>query len=245
MLKIIYEDSFEGFLTAIYYSFYCKKQIASISTKDELEIDLFSETEHINADLNKYSKVKNAIVSKIDPLALNKIYKLYLSNYKNKGLLCFKYLKIAFKLGSDVHKYLHLDPVRELDLIDRRVSLEGHRFTGFVRFISVNDNFLYSSIEPDNNILEIISPHFQERFSNEYWIIHDIKRNIASVYNKTCWEIKEMNIEIYNNLKNYNDNFQDLWKGYFKSTTINERINPKLQKRMMPKRYWNNLTEVE
>ena len=91
MLKIIYEDSFEGFLTAIYYSFYCKKQIASISTKDELEIDLFSETEYINADLNKYSKVKNAIVSKIDPLALNKIYKLYLSNYKNKGLLCFKY----------------------------------------------------------------------------------------------------------------------------------------------------------
>ncbi len=245
LLKIVYEDSFEGFLTAIYDSFYCKTQIASICTKYEIEIDLLSEVKYINTNLNKYSKVKNAIVSKIDHLALNKIYKLYLSNYKNKGLLCFKYLKIAFKIGSDIHKYLHFDEVRELDLIDRRVTLEGHRFTGFVRFISVKNKFLYSSIEPDSNILEIISPHFQERFSNEYWIIHDIKRNIASVYDKTSWEIKEMDIEIYNNLKNYNDNFQDLWKSYFKSTTINERINPKLQKRMMPKRYWNNLTEIE
>ncbi|MDZ5001625.1 DUF4130 domain-containing protein, partial [Clostridium perfringens] len=109
----------------------------------------------------------------------------------------------------------------------------------------INNNFLYSSIEPDNNILEIISPHFQRRFSDEYWIIHDIKREIASIYNKISWEIKEMDNEIYNTLKNYNDGFQDLWKGYFKSTTIKERINPKLQKRQMPKRYWANLSEID
>jgi probable DNA metabolism protein len=240
----VYEDSFEGFLTAIYYAFYSKTSIESISTEEELEINLLSEIKYIDTDLNKYNKVKDSIVIKIDPLALNKIYKLYLSNYKNKGTLCYKYLKIAFKLGSDVHKYLHLDEVKEIDTIERRVSLEAHRFNGFVRFISVNNNFLYSSIEPDNNILEIISPHFQNRFSNEYWIIHDVKRGIASIYDKISWEIREMDLEVYNNLKDYNDDFQSLWKGYFKSTTIEERINPKLQKRMMPKRYWNNLTEI-
>lgn len=244
MLKLVYKDSFEGFLTAIYYAFYSKTSIESISTEEELEINLLSEIKYIDTDLNKYNKVKDSIVIKIDPLALNKIYKLYLSNYKNKGTLCYKYLKIAFKLGSDVHKYLHLDEVKEIDNIERRVSLEAHRFNGFVRFISVNNNFLYSSIEPDNNILEIISPHFQNRFSNEYWIIHDVKRGIASIYDKISWEIREMDLEVYNNLKDYNDDFQSLWKGYFKSTTIEERINPKLQKRMMPKRYWNNLTEI-
>ncbi len=244
MLKLVYKDSFEGFLTAIYYAFYSKTSIESISTEEDLEINLLSEIKYIDTDLNKYNKVKDSIVIKIDPLALNKIYKLYLSNYKNKGILCYKYLKIAFKLGSDVHKYLHLDEVKEIDTIERRVSLEAHRFNGFVRFISVNNNFLYSSIEPDNNILEIISPHFQNRFSNEYWIIHDVKRGIASIYDKISWEIREMDLEVYNNLKDYNDDFQSLWKGYFKSTTIEERINPKLQKRMMPKRYWNNLTEI-
>lgn len=245
MLKLEYEDSFEGFLTAIYYAFYSKEDIISIDTNSYDDIDMLTTVKHLETDLEKYKKVKTAIVTKIDPLALSKIYSLYLSNYKNKGIICYKYLKTAFKIGSDIHKHLYLDVVREIDLIERRVSLEAHRFTGFVRFSLINNKFLYSPIEPDNNILELISPHFQRRFSNEYWIIHDIKRNIASVYNKVSWEITEMNDDIYNSLKDYNDEFEDLWKNYFVSITIKERANPKLQKRMMPKRYWKNLTEID
>lgn len=243
MLKLIYEDSFEGFLTAIYDAFYSNEEIVSIDLDTYSDIDMLTTIEYIKTDLEKYKKVKYAIVSKIDPLALNKIYNLYLSNTKDKGLLCYKYLKIAFKLGTNIHKHLYLDIVRELDLIERRVSLEAHRFTGFVRFSLINNKFLYSSIEPDNNILELISPHFESRFRNEYWIIHDVKRNIASVYNKNFWEITEMNSEIYNSLKDYNDEFEDLWQNYFISTSIKERTNLKLQKQFMPKRYWNSLTE--
>ena len=245
MVKLIYEDSFEGFLTAIYDAFYSKEEITSIECDDNCELDMITTIKHTKTDIEKYNKVKDAIVTKIDPLALNKIYKLYLSNHKDKGLLCYKYLKTAFKVGSDIHKHLYLDTVRELDLIERRVSLEAHRFTGFVRFSLINNNFLYSPIEPDNNILELISPHFANRFSNENWIIHDVKRNIASIYNKVSWEIIEMNSDIYNSLKNYTDEFEDLWKNYFTSTAIKERTNPKLQRRSMPKRYWKNLTEVK
>jgi probable DNA metabolism protein len=245
VLKLVYEDSFEGFLCAIYYAFYSKDEITSITTDNDFDVDMLTKVKYVKTDIAKYKKVKDAIVSKVDPLALNKIYKLYLSNYKNKGLLCFKYLKLAFKLGTNIHKHLYINEVREVDLIERRVSLEAHRFTGFVRFSLINNKFLYSSIDPDNNILELISPHFRNRFSNEYWIIHDVKRNIASVYNKLSLEITEMNNDIYNSLKDYNDEFEDLWRNYFKSTSINERTNLKLQKRSMPKRYWNNLTEVK
>ena len=245
MLKLIYEDSFEGFLTAMYYAFYSKNEITSIELDNSSDIDMITSIEHVKTDIDKYKKVKDAIVMKIDPLALNKIYNLYLSNNKNKGLLCYKYLKTAFKLGTEIHKHLYLDVVREINLIERRVSLESHRFTGFVRFSLINNKFLYSSIEPDNNILELISPHFQNRFSNEYWIIHDVKRNIASVYNKISWEIVEMNNNIYNSLKDYNDEFEGLWKNYFVSTSIKERSNPRLQKQSMPKRYWKHLTEID
>ena len=245
MLKLIYEDSFQGFLTAIYYAFYSKNQVTSIDTDNYTNVDMLTTVKYLETDMEKYEKVKDAIVIKIDPLALKKIYTLYLSNNINKGIICYKYLKTAFNLGSDIHKHLYLDVVREVNLIERKVTLESHRFTGFVRFSLINNKFLYSSIEPDNNILELISPHFERRFSNEYWIIHDTKRNIASIYNKVSWEIIEMNEEIYNSLKNYNDEFEDLWKNYFKSTAIKERTNPKLQKRMMPKRYWKNLTETK
>ncbi|WP_300379481.1 TIGR03915 family putative DNA repair protein [Clostridium sp.] len=245
MLTLIYENTFEGFLTAIYYAFYSKEDVYSIITKEEVSFNLLAEIKDIKSEDDKYKKVKTSIVSKIDPLSLNKIYKLFLSNEKDKGLLCYNYLKKAFKFGSKIHEHIYLNEVRNLDLICRRVSLESHRFTGFIRFKSIQNNFLYAVIEPDNNILELISPHFQRRFSNEYWIIHDKKRNIASVYNKVSWEIHEMDSSLLNIIDTYEDNFEDLWKGYFKSTTIIERTNLKLQKRQMPKRYWDNLTETK
>lgn len=39
--------------------------------------------------------------------------------------------------------------------------------------------------------------------------------------------------------------FQRLWKGYFDAMTIRERINPRLQRQMMPKRFWRFLTEKQ
>ena len=244
MLTLVYENTFEGFLTAIYYAFYSKEDIYSIVTKDEVSFNLLATIKEIQSEEDKYKKVKTSIVSKIDPLSLSKIYKVFLSNEKDKGLLCYNYLKKAFKLGTKIHEHIYLDEVRKIDLICRRVSLESHRFTGFIRFKSIQDKFLYAVAEPDNNILELISPHFQRRFPNEYWIIHDKKRNIASVYNKISWEIIEMNSSLIDIIENYKDNFEDLWRGYFKATTIVERTNLKLQKRQMPKRYWNNLVEI-
>ena len=236
MLTLVYENTFEGFLTAIYYAFYSKEDIYSIVTKDEISFNLLATIKEIKSEEDKYKKVKTSIVSKIDPLSLNKI---------DKGLLCYNYLKKAFKLGTKIHEHIYLDEVRKIDLICRRVSLESHRFTGFIRFKSIHDKFLYAVAEPDNNILELISPHFQRRFPNEYWIIHDKKRNIASVYNKVSWEIIEIDSSLIDIIESYEDSFEELWKGYFKATTIVERTNLKLQKRQMPKRYWKNLTEIK
>ena len=245
MITFVFENTFEGFLTAIYDAFYAKDDIYSIISKDDFNFDLLSETIYVESNFEKYTKVKDSIVTKIDPLALKLIYNLFLSNQKDKGYLCYKYLKVAYRLGSNIHKHHHLSVVKELNLINRKVSLEGHRYTGFVRFKYINNKFLYSAIEPDHNILEIIAPHFKRRFANEYFIIHDIKRNLAIIYDKKDYIISEVDKNLYDDLKDYKDSFDTLWKDYFKSTTIKERTNLKLQKRQMPLRYWHLLNELE
>ena len=194
LIVYFYDGTFEGLLTSIYDGFYSPAPPNIISIKYEYEVDLLSEIVNIETDIIKHKKVQNSIVTKIDPLCLKKLYYVFLSNKEDKGMLCFNYLKLAFKLGPDVRNYLHNDLVKSVENINKRVSFECHRFTGLVRFSYINDKFLYSSIEPDNNILEFISPHFQRRFPSEYWIIHDIKRGLASIYNTTNWEIVEMDI---------------------------------------------------
>lgn len=246
MKIFLYDGSFEGLLTSIYYCFYSKTPPTFIYSKTSSNIPLlFDEIININTENDKFKKVRDTILNKIDNLCFKKIYIVYLSNYENKEILIFKYLKIAFKLSYNIHSFLNIDEVRLVDTINKRVTSESHRFKGFIRFKSIEDKFLYSSIEPDNDILELIGEHFKKRFPNEYFIIHDISREKALVYNSVSYEIISMNIDDYEKLKLFNDDYSILWNAYFKSTNIKERENSRLQMRMMPKRYWKHIFETQ
>lgn len=246
MITLLYDGTFEGLLTCIYDGFYYKTTISGIYNKKLNDIPLLLENIiDVNTDLIKFSKVKSSIINKINKLCLKKIYIAYLSNYTNKEILIFNYLKTAFKIGSNIHSFLHIDEVRLIDQINKRVNDEIHRFRGFIRFNYIDNIFLYASIEPDNDILEFLGDYFKNRFSNEYWIINDISRKKAIIYNKTQYEIIDFTLEASNKLSSYKDEYQKLWKTYFKSTTIEERKNLRLQTRMMPKRYWKHIFETK
>ena len=244
MKILIYDNTFFGLLNAFYKSFYYKQTNLFICSKNNTIPLLGSEIININTDICIAEKVQNTIIYKIDKLALRKIYIVYLSNYENKEMLLLKYLKIAFKLKKDVHSFLNIDEVRLIDSINKKVTYESHRFKGFIRFNLINNKFFYSSIEPDNDILELIADHFKKRFKNEYFIIHDLNREKAIIYNKKDYEIIPLDLRDYENLKTCSDNYTKLWSTYFKSTSIVERKNLKLQSRMMPKRYWKHIIEV-
>ena len=83
-----------------------------------------------------------------------------------------------------------------------------------------------------------------KRFSNEYWIIHDISRNKAIIYDTNKYEIIELLQDDCKNLLDHKDEYSSLWKCYFKSTTIEERKNLRPQRQMMPKRYWKHIFET-
>ncbi len=246
MSILLYDNSFEGLLTCIYNAFYSKSDIEGIYSKSDFNAPLLlGEIINIDTDIIKFQKVRNAIVNKIDFLCLKKIYLVYLSCNENKGMIIFKYLQYAFKLKREIHDFLHLNEVHKIEEIQKKVTYEAHVFKGFIRFKSINNLFLYSSIEPDNDILELIANHFMKRFPNEYWIIHDLSREKALVYNTSSYEIIKLSKNEYSKFTKYNDEYSSLWKTYFKSTTIEERRNPRLQKRMMPQRYWKHIFETK
>lgn len=245
MKIFIYDDTFVGLLTAVYDGFYAKEPPVSIYGKSKADAPLLlGEFIEISTDKDKFRKVRDGIINKIDYHALKKIYMVFLSNHEDKAMVIFNYLKSAFKLGRDVHSFLNIDIVRLVDNINRQVMIEAHRFEGFVRFNYIEEKFLYSSIEPDNDILELLGDHFKNRFSKEYFIIHDIKRDKALIYDGISYEIASMSKDSYEKLKSHNDEYLTLWKTYFKSTTIEERKNLKLQSRMMPRRYWKHIIET-
>ena len=39
--------------------------------------------------------------------------------------------------------------------------------------------------------------------------------------------------------------YRDLWRRYFDSTAVSTRLNPRLQRQFLPKKYWKHLPEKE
>lgn len=124
-----------------------------------------------------------------------------------------------------------------------KIGNETHRMKGFIRFEKTASGIWYSHFSPDNNVVDLVAPHFKERFPKEKFIIHDTRRNIFSVYNgKDILTFKsDQPITIY--LDKEEIEFQGLWQTYFNSVNIKERKNTRLQDNSLPRRYRVNMSE--
>lgn len=243
MITYIYDGSFDGLLTSIYEAFYSDIKPNEIVIKEDFIQSFIVEKKEIETNVDKATKVYKAIEKKISPESLRKVFYVYLSELTDSGRFILRYLQLGFKIGKDVDSHLANADVLNMDKISRRVGKERHRMTGLIRFKKIKDDILYAQIEPDSNIVALLAPHFKERLKNENFIIHDTRREIAVFYNKKEWIVKDIEKPDPFLVRDSEEVYEDLWRTYFKSISIETKTNPKLQKKNMPMRYWKYLTE--
>lgn len=246
MLNYVYDGSFEGILTAVYEAYRRRENPAQILPARNLAVNLLDSYEEIATDLEKCEKVASAIRNKISEDAFQMVTQVCLSNCPDKGTRIYDYLRLGFRYGPSVDNHLHEDSVLTVHEISRQVSREVHRFEGLLRFVKTKWEIYYARFEPDHDITMLLAPHFAERLSDQNWIIHDTKRDVAAMFNQKEWILAEHLPDALAAavLSDCEGDIQDIWKEYFRSIAIAERTNPKLQRNMMPARYWKNLTEM-
>lgn len=200
----------------------------------------------INLDLNSNESIIDTIVKKIGYINFNIIYKVYLSEHDNKELIIYYYYKNSLKYKENTFYMRNLKCVSTSLKIAKYVGSEAHKLKGFVRFIELKNKVLYATIEPTNNVLELLSNHFKKRLKNEYWIIEDKKRNIISLYDKKDYIIIDSNdFKISTNeLSNNELNIENLWKDFYKTIGIKSRKNERCRMNFMPKKYWKYMIEM-
>jgi len=243
MVVYLYDGTFEGLLTAIYEGYYLKKKPDSIINENRYNRNLLDEEILIFSDEEKASKVGKAINDRLSTYVFSEILNCFLSEDYDAGTVIFKYLIYGFKIGRRSIDNLSIRNVSDFVKLSTKVKGETHRMLGLLRFTELKSGILYSRMEPTYNISMLIAPHFAERMNNEIWVIHDLKRELGIFYNKEKWHIAELKESEYVEFSNDEQIFQNLWKKYFKTIAIEEKINPKLQMSMMPKKYWKHLIE--
>lgn len=240
-----YDGSFDGLLTAVYEAYYRKESPSGIYPDSFPQQSLCEKHVHIPTDYEKAARVYNAIDSKISGEALENVYYAYLSEMENISTHIYDYLKMGFKVGKSIDLHLSDDRVLRVHSAARKVRRECHLMLGLLRFKKFAKDLYYAAYSPDNNITVLICPHFKDRLSDQNWIIHDVKRNLAGVYDKEECVFIDLPSDFQYSIEANGDTFENLWKEYYKSICIKERKNLKLHKQLVPVRYWKYLTEKQ
>lgn len=245
MYDYLYDGSFDGMLTAIYEAYYRPEKPARILREGSQQQSLFADLITIERDEEKAQKVYHAIKEKISPTALKHVFYAFLSEDEEAATKIYRYLQLGWRIGKRVDDLHTEDRVFDLHRLSQKVSKEAHLMLGILRFQKIEGDFYYAEIEPNHNITMLLAPHFSKRMADQNWMIYDIKRNVAALYNKETWILREGHLQGEMPLDQEEVQYQDLWKKYFTTIAIKERKNPRLQRSFIPKRYWKHLIELK
>lgn len=201
----------------------------------------------------KSTRVWHALENKLSKAACNMITYVWLSEQPGSDMLIFKYIHRVFEVKASIETNFSDPLVLEMKQIGQQVSKERLYIIQFLRFQKAADDIFFAGVSPACNALPLAISHFKDRFADQKWVIYDLKRRYGYYYDlHTVEEITFANDEhllggkLNEELMAEDEKeFQELWKAYFKSMTIKERINHKLHRQHMPVRFWKYLTEKQ
>lgn len=239
-MKIFITDgSPEGFFTAVFDAFNQKDAIITSDMHVQLELD--SEVIRVIPDAGKSGRVLRGIYNS-DRYAAEEISLVLRSCNPLKEQIVFEYIKKLVQTKFPIRKRLSLPEVIKFNDISYKVTGETHRLKGLLRFMECAGGVLYAPYSPDNNITDLLMAHFAERLKSERFVIHDLSRKIAGMYDGREWIMGYAGeADIY--LSEQEKAFESLWKKYYKAVDIKERPHEEQMKRSMPVRYWKFLPE--
>jgi len=239
---LVYDGTVEGLFSAMDHVLKSKTPSPRFTISAD-DAGLFDEVFYHKTDFIMAKNLYIRIEAKINRESLKNIFYCYLSCSRDKDQIIFDYIRAGFEFGNKLDRRLAMYPVNEMNKIVSRVKLESHRMLGLVRFSSVEGDTFYAEIEPDNDILPLISGHFFRRMPGEKWIIHDKKRGTAAINRNGRTEILCIKPDRTPDSDLSEDIYSGLWKNFYSSIAIKDRTNPRLQKQFMPVRYWKHLVE--
>ncbi len=166
------------------------------------------------------------------------------SGMDNNEQIAFRYVRLLAKIKRPINNRLAESDVFEAIECIKKIGREIHNFHGFIRFMETQSGVLYAPFSPDNDICDLLAPHFRARLPQYPFVLHDVKRKKAAVYDgKHCFIAPLDKADVL--LSADETEWQALWKKYYNAVNIPSRERLKQMRGSMPARYWKFLPEKQ
>lgn len=253
MLAYYYDKTFDGLLTAVFDAYSRKTFPDKLVGEGGIEPLFTDERYTVITQQDRANRVWVALQKIQSALACNMLTYVWLSEVEGYDDLLFRYICKTFNSKQSIETNFGDPDVLVVHQLAKKVNGEKHSLKQFVRFQKAADEIYFAPVAPRYNSLPLAVNHFADRFSDQRWVIYDVRRHYGFYYDlKNVAEItldddsQLLGGKLDEKLMAEDEKlFQELWKGYFKAMTIKERINLKLHRQHMPKRFWKFLTEKQ
>lgn len=248
---LICEDSMEGIFTAVYDGWLdgAENREVEVRVCAPENLELFCTYRRIETDCEKAGKVMRTILMKLGVKTYEDICYAAVSQNPDRGTAIYRVVRKALGNGRCDARIMEAlaDPdVSTVAKLRTKVWHEFHRYFGFVRFRELGGGILFSKIKPENDILAMLGPHFANRFPNENWMIYDEGREKVLLHRKgeecTLQSGVTLSQEYREDLTE-KEEYEELWRAFCSSITVQERRNGKLQQQLVPLKFRDNMLE--
>lgn len=259
---VLYEPTFEGWLSAVFYVYAAKLQhgeALKLVAEDHYVPSLIDHCVSVPCNDTHAERVLTKLNSLIGQSGIRQILWGFLSENNDIGTTLFRVVKYAI----DYPKRQIMQDLGNLDVLElaqtvKSVGREKHRMEAFVRFEHTTEDIYFARVEPDFNVLPLIGEHFRQRYQDQHWAIYDLCRGYGIYYDKsqsapsqpaklqTITDVDEAVLRDPTSIHSEDEQrYQRFWQGYFSNVNIKERKNPRLHKQYLPQRYWKYLSEKQ
>ena len=239
-----YDGTFDGFLCLL---FECASEGVSpegiFSCHEDDQPGLFS-SRLVFTDSARAEGVRQVLKNRLSPRAFDAGYYAFLGPNLGREMALFSYSSLGWTVGRKIETLLADKRVWRIMEGRRKVLRERHIFLGILRFSDLG-GVLYAPFEPEADLLPLVAGHFARRLGGERWVIHDLCRRRAALYASGEWRIADFSLSEGISLSSSEKFYRGLWRNYFDSTAVSTRLNPRLQRQFLPKKYWKHLPEKE
>jgi probable DNA metabolism protein len=219
------------------------------SVEDGREQLWLGEARMVLRDEARAERVLESFGTRAGGEALHTALRILLAEKPELDAALADYLLLGFHVGPAVVGFHHHPSVHAVNRMAQKVGMEIHRLTGILRFRELASGLFWAPVEPDFNVTWAVGRHFTTRLAQRHWMIHDIGRDTAVIWNGKRLERVEvvsplLGGELPEDLFSDREKAtQALWREYFRSIAIPARLNPRQQARCLPRRYWKWLIE--
>jgi len=236
-----YDGTMEGFFCCVFETYASHELPLAILGPRAEETSLFGVKE-IVTDQERARRVERSLPAKLGTEAEELCRLAFLTCLPEKELAMLRFLRLGYRYGP---RFLGFAGSDEVQLIRRAVQhllSEAHLLKGFIRF-SIQQNVLVTTIGPRNFVLPFLVRHFSERYPEEHILIYDENHQQALVYRPYEAAIIPMDEFQAAPPDPAEQKFRALWQTFYDAIEIRPRHNEKCRMTLMPKRYWQYMTE--